>query len=84
MAEALEKITLEAEEITTFHTFQEWVNKASSRIGGFRKEQKIICFDVNGNTLTIGEDFMYARDNNLFPVKAYRLIRTSEAKKLNK
>ena len=84
LEEVIEKITLEAEEITTFHTFQEWVNKASSRIGGFRREQRIICFDVNGNALTIGEDFMYARDNNLFPVKAYRLVRTSEAKKTNK
>jgi len=76
--EGLEKITLEAEEITTFHTFQEWVNKASSRIGGFARNQTIVCIDVNGNTLTIGEDFMLARDNNLFPVKAYRLVRTSE------
>lgn len=78
----VEKITLEAEHITTFHTFDEWVNKASSRIGGFRKEQEIICFDVNGNTLTIGEDFMVARDKKLFPVKAYRLVRTSEINKL--
>lgn len=78
----VEKIILEAEHITTFHTFDEWVNKASSRIGGFRKEQKIICFDVNGNTLTIGEDFMIARDKKSFPVKAYRLVRTSEINKL--
>jgi len=78
--EGQEKITLIAEEVTTFHDFQEWVNKATSRIGGFRKEQKIICVDIKGNTLTIGEDFMYARDNNLFPVKAYRLVRTIENK----
>lgn len=78
----VEKITLEAEHITTFHTFDEWVNKASSRIGGFRKEQIIVCFDVNGNALTIGEDFMIARDKKLFPVKAYRLVRTSEINKL--
>jgi hypothetical protein len=76
--EVLGKITLEAEHITTFHSFDEWVNKASSRIGGFSREQKIICIDINGNTLTNGGDFMLARDNNLFPVKAYRLVRTSE------
>lgn len=84
LEEVIEKITLEAEEITTFHTFQQWVDKASSRIGGFSREQRIICIDKEGNTLTIGADFMYARDNNLFPVKAYRLVRTSEAKKTNK
>lgn len=78
--EGQETIKIIAEEVTTFLDFQEWVNKATSRIGGFRKEQKIICVDIKGNTLTIGEDFMYARDNNLFPVKAYRLVRTIENK----
>lgn len=75
-------IQLEAEHVTTFHSFSEWVNKASSRIGGFPRTQQIICVDINGNTLTCGEDFMSARDNDKFPVKAYRLVRTSEINKL--
>ncbi len=53
-------ITIEAEHIAKFNTFDEWVNKASSRLGGFAKDQKIICIDKNGNTLTGGTDFMSA------------------------
>jgi len=69
------------EEITVFHTFGEWVNKASSRIGGFPRYQKVICLDKNGNVCTGGEDFQYALDNDLFPVTAYLLTRSSEANK---
>lgn len=74
-------IEIFADEVTTFSNFQEWVNKATSRLCGFRREQIVICLDKLGNVCTIGEDFIYARDNNLFPIKVYRLIRTSEAKK---
>lgn len=72
------RIAANAELITTFHSHHQWVQKASSRLGGYAQEQKILCLDVKGNTLTIGKDFAKARDNNLFPVKAYRMIRTSE------
>lgn len=71
-------ISVKAEHIYTFNSFSEWVNKASSRLGGFGKSQKIICVDTEGNYCHQGEDFMIARDNNLFPVKAYRLVRTNE------
>ena len=71
-------ITIQADEIAVFGNFQRWVDKASSQIGGFPKNQKIICIDKNGNVCTDGKDFMFARDNDLFPVKAYRLIRSSE------
>jgi len=67
--EGQETIKIIAEEVTTFLDFQEWVNKATSRIGGFRKEQKIICVDIKGNTLTIGEDFMYLGVGNPYPFK---------------
>lgn len=73
-------ICVNTELITTFHSFQEWVNKASSRLSGFGKEQRIVCIDKNGDCLTIGKDFMFADEKNLFPVNAYRLVRTSENK----
>lgn len=73
------KVELEAEEIYVFNSFDEWVNKASSRLGGFGKQEKIICLDVNGNACNIGQDFQSAKAWQLFPVKAYRLIRTYEA-----
>ena len=71
-------IQLKAEELTIFHSFEEWVNKASGRLGGFERDQKIICLDKNGNSCNGGTDFMHARDHDLFPVTAYRLIRSSE------
>lgn len=72
------EITINAELITTFHTHSEWVNKASTTIGGFNRSEQILCIDKNGDCLTIGHDFTIAKEKDLFPVKAYRLIRTSE------
>jgi len=71
-------IQIEAEYICEFTSFENWVNKASSRIGGFPGWEQIICIASNGRACTDGEDMMYARDNDLFPVKAYRLKRTIE------
>lgn len=73
-------ITIKAELICEFDTFQQWVNKASSRLGGFSGEEKIICVDKNGEACSSGRQFMYARDNGLFPVKAYRLIKNTDFK----
>ena len=69
---------IKAVKVCTFHHFNQWVNHAQSWLGGIRKYHKVICVDKNGNVLTIGLDFIVARDNDLFPVTAFRLIRTSE------
>lgn len=71
-------VTIKAEHIYTFDSFEDWVNKAASRLGGFGKSQKIVCVDTEGNYCHQGEDFMIARDKGLFPVNAYRLVRTNE------
>lgn len=67
-----------AEEICEFKTFQDWVNKASGKLTGFSRSEKIICIDQHGNACNSGKDFQYARDNNLFPVTAHRLIKSGE------
>lgn len=46
----------------TFNSFQEWVNKASTRVRGGA------CLDRLGQNLKCGADFMRARDENAFPV----------------
>lgn len=70
------QLTISGDEIITFHSFEQWVNKASAlRLG---KHEEVICVASDGTICHIGSDFMFARDNDLFPVKAYRLIRTSE------
>ena len=70
-------VTNEAELIATFDTFQEWVNKASSRIGGYRPDE-IVCIDQSNKILLSGKEFSFARDNNLFPVHAYRMKRNTD------
>ena len=47
-----------------FGSFQMWVNKATSWIGG----ENAACFDVQGRRCRMGADFMRARDEGTFPV----------------
>ena len=71
------EIKINAKEITTFDTFSEWVNKASSRLSGYRNDE-IICVDKNNDVVLEGKDMMHARDNKLFPVKVYVVVRSSD------
>ena len=48
-----------------FRTFDEWVDKARSWIGGSRG---VACFDQRGRLCSQGSYFMRARDENAFPV----------------
>lgn len=70
-------VTVRAELITAFDTFQEWVNKASSRLGTYHHE-KIICIDQSNKILLSGKEFSFARDNNLFPVNAYQMKKNTD------
>lgn len=70
-------IAIKGELITTFDTFQEWVNKASARLGEYRKEE-IVCIDQSYKILLSGKEFSFTRDNGLFPVYAYRMFRNTD------
>lgn len=66
-------------EICRFTSFEQWVNKAASWLGGVsscghRHKQTVraICVDAKGRVCRIGADFMRARDEDAFPVVAYR------------
>lgn len=48
-----------------FSSFQEWVNKATSWIGGTNP----LCADAMGRRCRIGADFMRARDEGAYPVR---------------
>ena len=48
-----------------FHSFQTWVNKATSWIGGTNP----LCADAKDRICRIGADFMRARDEDAFPVR---------------
>jgi hypothetical protein len=73
------EITIKVEELCVFRTFQSWVNHASSWIGGYcSRQDTVICIDKNGYSCHTGKQFMFARDNDLFPITAYRLIKNTE------
>ncbi|MDR0829237.1 MAG: hypothetical protein LBN95_03885 [Prevotellaceae bacterium] len=73
------ELTIKAEQICVFKTFDSWVNYASNWIGGYNPRYNVIvCIDKNGYLCDIGKQFMFARDNKLFPVTAYRLIKNTE------
>jgi hypothetical protein len=78
-----DRINVNAEFICEFNNFEQWVNYASRTLGRARKTRNdiLLCVDTAGNTCVIGEDFMFARDNHLFPVKAYRIPRSIEYQK---
>jgi hypothetical protein len=55
-----------------FHSFENWVNKAASWIGG----TGAICIDAKGRQCLRGADFQRARDEGAFPVAYHeRLLR---------
>lgn len=48
-----------------FYSFQHWVNKATSYIGGMNAA----CYDAKGRRCLIGKDFRIADEENAFPVR---------------
>lgn len=50
-----------------FITFTQWVNKATSWIGG----ENALCIDTQDRVCKNGGDFMRARDQGAFPVRFY-------------
>ena len=48
-----------------FGSFEAWVNKAASWIGGTNP----LCADAKGRVCEMGQDFMRARDEGAFPVR---------------
>lgn len=76
-------MTTRTEEVVCdFATYQEWVCKARSWLGGisggglrYKKTEKVICRDTLGRECRIGADFMRADKEGTFPVTAYRRAR---------
>jgi len=62
-----------------FSSFHDWVTHARSWLGGisgggcrYKPRERCVCVDAKGRICRIGADFMRARDDGAFPVKAYR------------
>jgi hypothetical protein len=75
------QITINAIYLFEFASKQEWINKAQSWFQNLELSaaEKTVCFDVHGNVLNVGADFSRADELETYPVKVYRLIRTTEA-----
>lgn len=73
-------LIIQAQEVCEFSNFNSWIHNAKNWLGCFSNDEKIICIDKNGNALTCGKDFQHARDTDMFPIKAYRVIRNTEEK----
>jgi hypothetical protein len=55
-----------------FSSFSQWVNKARSWFQTCPVvPQNLICIDAKGRICKYGADFMLARDEDTFPVRAY-------------
>lgn len=64
MTEPTSAIPLGAPQDGEFRSFSEWVDKATSWIGGMNA----LCVDAKGRACRCGGDFMRARDEGAFPV----------------
>jgi len=72
------EIKLNATELFQFGSFNDWVNNASKKFKPY-KLLPTICIASDGSVCHIGEDFMLARDWELFPIKVYSLKRTKSS-----
>lgn len=74
----MEKIEINAEFIVELKSMNEWISKIPRCLPSLPRSEKLLFVDKEGNALTIGEDFSNADIASLYPVKVYRLIRTTE------
>lgn len=65
--------------VCEFTNFQQWVNKASSWLGGvsgggvkYKARERVVCYDAKDRICRIGADFMRADREDAFPVRAVR------------
>lgn len=73
------EVKVNAKEIYQFNSFNDWVNKANRVLGDIdTDEETLMCIDKNGNACNLGRQWMFARDNDLFPVTAYILIKNTD------
>lgn len=67
------KIEVEAEELLTLNSFEDWVNRIPRHLPEkIYSINEFIFIDKFGNFLELGKDFMVADEKKCFPVKVYR------------
>jgi protein gp37 len=77
----------DADALVYFTTYNEWVNKARSWLGGisgggtkYKEPERAVCVDTQGRVCHIGRDFIRAREEGTFPVTAFQELRLTDLK----
>lgn len=68
-----QSISVQATLIIQLDSKSDWVNKIPNKLPKKLNGEHFLFLDKNGNALFLGLDFKLAEENNLFPVKVYRL-----------
>jgi len=71
------EITVKAEFIFEFTSMREWVDNAAEWFRPY-KYKPTICLNKNSDVCYIVEDFTKSKNDDLFPIKVYRLIRSAD------
>ena len=76
-----------AEPYCEFTRYEHWVAKARSWLGGisgggsrYKESEKCVCVDAKGRICSIGRDFMLARDECAYPVRAIKPLSLNDHK----
>lgn len=75
----MEIVHVWGELIIELRSLQDWVNKCPNRLPAKQRAgEQWLWLDAKGYILTCGEDFQAAEKKATYPVKVYRLKRTSD------
>lgn len=68
--------------IKSFESHSEFLSYDKKLLKQFYSESdRIVCIDINNNCCSIMADFEIAGNEKTYPLKVYKLIRTSDVKK---
>jgi hypothetical protein len=73
-------VSINAALLIEIDSIEDWIHSSRERLAALdvAPEDNIICVDKEGNFLISAPDFRAAESQNLYPVKVYRVFRTSE------
>lgn len=69
--------TVQAEYLGTFNSF-ELIAERHKEVFGEHPKENIFMLDKNGNFCQLGDDVILVEKNDLFPVRVFRMLTTSD------
>ena len=71
----IQKIELNVRLVYQLDSKQEWIRRFPGALPKLPMCEKYLCIDANGNSATVGEDFMAAEKQISYPIKIYLVQR---------